>query len=152
MDAWVYYSLSLTVVYAIMVLLLEFVLKRNNTTWHFPLALMATSGLVALGILLLAHFVDPVNSRWSAESLRAHCTWSTACLVMVIAALTVTANILYMNALKNAPNSGYATGVINSYMLLVVIGSCLLFGSKLNGIKVLGISFVLLGTSLLVFK
>src|SRR6185369_14535190 len=69
--------------------------------------------------------------------------------IIVAAALSYLGNLFMVRALAEAPNPGYAMGVISGQAVVVTIGAILLFGSEFSVMKGIGIVLTLAGATLL---
>ena len=66
--------------------------------------------------------------------------------------LSYLGNLFMVRAIADAPNPGYAMGVIGAQAVVVTIGAIVLFGSEFSLVKGIGIALTVIGAALLGFE
>lgn len=139
---WVFFALSACLTSATVILLLKAVGQHLGN----PLSVSqgaAITGAVMLGAGMLGAAILLALPRHTTQVMRGHVgclAAATCCLVLTHVALVV--------AVNRSSNPGFAHLVVNFNVVLVVLASTVLFGSRLGWQAGLGVAVTILGLAL----
>lgn len=138
---WVHHCLIAVLFFSLGTMIVTYCMKRRSvdaTTSAIILGLVYGVGAIAL----LLHG----NNRIGLRNLDGH----TLFMLLVWAALFYVGANLYMKAIREAENPGFARAIMATEIVLMYIAFIIIFGSKLELIKMVGIGCVVVGSVLIV--
>lgn len=133
---WVYYGLGSALCFAVMVLIYKKLLLLNIN----PLVLnMFIFGITFLGFII---WVKATKTSIDVNTI--------IIVLLVLAAIcSLLGNFLDVQAVKNAPNPGYASALKATQIVLITIIAPLLFKSSLTLPKLFGVILILIGIAII---
>ena len=114
---------------------------------------LAMGGMSAPSMLLLVFGITTVLLGMHVWAVRGSLAVQPRLykFVLLAAVLGYLGNLFMVRALAEAPNPGYAMGVIGAQAVFVTLGAIVLFGSEFSLVKGLGIMLTVAGAALLGF-
>ena len=115
---------------------------------------LAAGGLSTPTLLLLVFALSTVFLAIHAAASRSSLAVDAKLykFVLIAAVLSYFGNLFMVRAIAEAPNPGYAMGVIGAQAVVVTIGAIVLFGSEFSFVKGIGIALTVIGAALLGFE
>ena len=115
---------------------------------------LASGGLSTPTLLLLVFALSTVFLAIHAAASRSSLAVDAKLykFVLIAAVLSYLGNLFMVRAIADAPNPGYAMGVIGAQAVVVTIGAIVLFGSEFSLVKGFGIALTVIGAALLGFE
>jgi hypothetical protein len=115
---------------------------------------LAAGGLSTPTLLLLVFAISTVFLAIHAAASRTSLAVDSRLykFVLLAAVLSYVGNLFMVRAIAEAPNPGYAMGVIGAQAVVVTIGAIVLFGSEFSAVKGVGIALTVIGAALLGFE
>ena len=115
---------------------------------------LSAGGVSAPAMLLLVFIISTGLLALHAWSTRTSLAVSPKLYkyVLLAAILSYVGNLFMVRALAEAPNPGYAMGVISGQAVVVTLGAIVLFGSEFSFVKGVGIALTVAGAALLGFE
>ncbi len=113
--------------------------------------LMGVSPLV-LNMFLFGFVLIGFISWVSASKTPVNLTWTILALLILAAVFSLFGNFLDVNAVKLAPNPGYASTLKATQIALITLLAPILLGATLNLQAFIGVVFVFIGIVLLSIK
>ena len=115
---------------------------------------LAAGGLSTPTLLLLVFAISTVLLAIHAAASRSSLAVDAKLykFVLIAAVLSYLGNLFMVRAIAEAPNPGYAMGVIGAQAVVVTVGAIVLFGSEFSLVKGFGIALTVIGAALLGFE
>ncbi len=134
--SWLAYAIVAMVSFAAMFLVSRKVLDTGVTSQAF------TFYIFLLVTLMLFAYVLATKTSLSL-------TKYAVIFLIAAAVFSAVGNVVFFQAIKLAPNPGYAVAIMSTNALLVTIASIFLFKAQFSVVKVMGIILAVVGVILL---
>ncbi len=134
--SWLLYAVVAMVSFAAMFLVSRRVLDTGVTSQAF------TFYIFLLVTLMLFAYVLATKTSLSL-------TKYAVIFLIAAAVFSAVGNVVFFQAIKLAPNPGYAVAIMSTNALLVTIASIFLFKAQFSVVKVMGIILAVVGVILL---
>tara|TARA_B100000902_G_scaffold375106_1_gene404733 strand:+ start:2545 stop:2970 length:426 start_codon:yes stop_codon:yes gene_type:complete len=136
---------SLACLSAIFFIILDILYKYTDCS-KLPAELFVSLWYIAGGTISLIYFL---TKEFYKKSIK----MNNLFLIIFIAILTFSGNIVYFNSARQSPNPGLSRALFSGSLILgLTLISFLFFKGKLDIIKFLGILFIVIGISCIVIK
>ncbi len=136
---------SLACLSAIFFIILDILYKYTDCS-KLPAELFVSLWYIAGGTISLIYFL---TKEFYKKSIK----MNNLFLIIFIAILTFSGNIVYFNSARQSPNPGLSRALFSGSLILgLTLTSFLFFKGKLDIIKLLGILFIVIGISCIVIK
>lgn len=136
---------SLACLSAIFFIILDILYKYTDCS-KLPAELFVSLWYIAGGTISLIYFL---TKEFYNKSIK----MNNLFLIIFIAILTFSGNIVYFNSARRSPNPGLSRALFSGSLILgLTLISFLFFKGKLDIIKFLGIIFIVIGIACIVIK